>query len=51
MKYLIQIEIISNKMFWYLQPKRGQSDILQMAGPNSHGHIVQPEKQESIIIV
>lgn len=46
-----QIEIISNEMFRYLQPKRSQSDILQMAGPNSHGHVVQPEKQESILTV
>lgn len=36
------------KMFWYLQPKSSQSDILQMAGINSHGHVVQPEKQETI---
>lgn len=43
-----QIEIISKKMFWYLQPKSSQSDILQMAGINSHGHVVQPEKQETI---
>lgn len=52
MKYaILQIEIISNKMFWYLQPKRSQSDILQMARPNTHGRVVQPEKQESILIV
>lgn len=47
MKYryaIFRIEIISNKMFWCLQPKRSQSDILQMARPNTHGHVVQPIK-------
>lgn len=39
---------LKKKMFWYLQPKSSQSDILQMAGINSHGHVVQPEKQETI---